>query len=158
MENYYSKWKKNLFLEDLSYSDIKQFWNKRINDIDYITKKQNLSESFINHNKEDDIDLFLESIDYNIPKNTKNLKFNFKFKDNNIFLECLAYNSKGVQIKKNNNLRLLEDKYNVEPLFLNENNIFNVFTVREGMKNFKDAWYRNNKIYKNDVEFNFIDK
>lgn len=162
LENYYSKWRKNNPLNTINEYRLNEFWFNRLDDINYLTKLENLSESsmlnsFINKNMIKDIDLFLESLDYNIPKNTDRLELNFQFKGNNIFLECLAYNKNNKKIK-NNNLRMLENRFDPEPLFLNEDNKFNIFTYRKGMNEIKDYWYNKDRVYNKKIEFNFIDR
>jgi len=103
--NYFTKWNESISIETLTQESTDEFWDHRLNEMNLVYKRKVINESSFNFdttlsNNDLDIQAYFESIDYNLPSNTKQLVLNTEYHNHYLMInEAVAYDENGLKIK-----------------------------------------------------------
>jgi len=103
--NYFNKWNESVDINNLTQESTDEFWDRRLNEMNLVYKRKVINESSFSlkttlENTDLDIQAYFESIDYNLPSNTKQVVFNTEYHNHYLMInEAVAYDENGLKIK-----------------------------------------------------------
>lgn len=146
VKNYYDKWYVSRTSNTINYNETKKFWDNRLNDIKKINKQQTLIESSFNYNCKnfDNIYTYMESLDYNIPKNAAKVVIDSEYHNHYLMInECKVYDIDGLYITEGTeNLNTLARNEQVYKIPIKESSDLREATkeIMRALKTFKEDW------------------
>jgi len=155
--NYYTKWSDTISIESLTQESTDEFWDHRLNEMNLVYKRKVISESSFNfdtaiNNTDLDIQSYFESLDYNMPSNTKTLVLETEYHNHNMMInEAVAYDENGLKIKCDP-LKILSFNPKAYPILVRESSDLKEVTkqIIRGLKFLKEEWNKEDR-YSNKV-------